>query len=110
MNDIKVPGRIDLDRRRFFGAAALGIVAAEFGLTGSAQAQGAKPAEQIPFARPGTNKSFPPLKRIDAGPLSIGYAEVGPATVPWWFFCTVGLTTFTVSSMWRRCWPRPNSG
>jgi predicted dienelactone hydrolase len=33
-------------------------------------------------SRLGTNKSFAPLKQIDAGVLNVGYAEVGPATGP----------------------------
>jgi pimeloyl-ACP methyl ester carboxylesterase len=82
MNDIKVRDRVDLDRRSFLGAAVLGIVAAELGLTGSAYAQAARPAPQIPFIRPGANKSFPPLKQIDAGLLTVGYAEAGPSDGP----------------------------
>jgi pimeloyl-ACP methyl ester carboxylesterase len=82
MNDIKMRDRVDLDRRSFLGAAVLGIVAAELGLTGSAYAQAARPAPQIPFIRPGANKSFPPLKQIDAGLLTVGYAEAGPSDGP----------------------------
>jgi pimeloyl-ACP methyl ester carboxylesterase len=82
VNDIKVRDRVDLGRRSFFGAAALGIVAAELGLSGFARAQAAKPVPQIPFTKPGVNKSFPPLKQIDAGPLSVGYAETGPSNGP----------------------------
>jgi len=74
---------IDYHRRRFFGTAAMGIAAAQFGMTGSADAQSstAKPAE-VPAIKPGTNTSFPPLKQLDAGLLSVGYAEAGPANGP----------------------------
>jgi pimeloyl-ACP methyl ester carboxylesterase len=79
----KTSGEINLQRRRFFGAAAMGIAAAELILSGSAQAQPgkAKPAE-LPKIKPGTNTSFGPLKQIDAGLLNVGYAEAGPADGP----------------------------
>src|SRR6185295_3349269 len=32
--------------------------------------------------KPGTNKSFAPLKQVDAGVLNVAYAEAGPATGP----------------------------
>jgi pimeloyl-ACP methyl ester carboxylesterase len=40
-----------------------------------------KPAD-VPAVKPGTNTSFAPLKQIDAGVLSVGYAEAGPANGP----------------------------
>jgi pimeloyl-ACP methyl ester carboxylesterase len=66
---------IDHDRRRLLGAAVLSVAAAEFGTIGSANAQPAK----ISPIKPGTNTSFKSLKQIDAGLLSVGYAEAGPA-------------------------------
>jgi pimeloyl-ACP methyl ester carboxylesterase len=71
---------INHDRRRFLGTAALTIAAAELLMTGSADAQSgkAKPAD-APTTKPGTNTSFGPLKQIDAGLLSVGYSEAGPA-------------------------------
>jgi pimeloyl-ACP methyl ester carboxylesterase len=74
---------IDYRRRRFFGTAAMGIAAAQFGMTGSANAQSstAKPTE-VPAIKPGTNTSFPPLKQLEAGLLNVGYAEAGPANGP----------------------------
>jgi pimeloyl-ACP methyl ester carboxylesterase len=80
MNGIKTSARFDLDRRRFLGAAALAIAAAELGSLGLAHAQAVKP--QLPPIRPGTNTSFAPLKQIDAGVLNVGYAEAGPANGP----------------------------
>jgi len=75
--------QIELDRRRFFGAAALTLAAAQFAVPGSAGAQssGAKPAGASAI-KPGTNTSFGPLKQINAGVLNVGYAEAGPADGP----------------------------
>jgi pimeloyl-ACP methyl ester carboxylesterase len=70
---------INHDRRRFFSTAAMAIAAAQFGMIGSVEAQSAKHAAAI---KPGTNKSFGPLKQIDAGVLNVGYAEAGPADGP----------------------------
>ena len=74
---------INHDRRRFFSTVAMTIAAAQFGMIGSAAAQSskAKPAT-VPTIKPGTNKSFGPLKQIDAGVLKIGYAEAGPSGGP----------------------------
>jgi pimeloyl-ACP methyl ester carboxylesterase len=66
----------DQDRRRFMGAAALAIAAAELRLTEIASAQTNSPSLQ-PNER-GAHTSFEPLKQIDAGVLNIGYAEAGP--------------------------------
>src|ERR1700678_289522 len=68
------------NRRRFLGAAAVSIAAAQLGVFGSnnAQAGMAKPADADTM-KPDTNASFAPLKQIDAGLLNIGYAEAGPA-------------------------------
>jgi pimeloyl-ACP methyl ester carboxylesterase len=54
---------INRDRRRFLGAAAVSIAAAE--LSGSAAGQS-------------TNKPFATIRQIDAGLLNVGYAEAGP--------------------------------
>ncbi len=61
---------INRRRRSFLGAAAMTIAAAK--LTGSATAQPGKTDDA----------AFAPLKQIDAGVLSIGYAEAGPAGGP----------------------------
>jgi pimeloyl-ACP methyl ester carboxylesterase len=53
---------------------------AQLVLSGSANAQAAKPkTAELPRIKPGTHTSFAPLKQIDAGVLSVGYAEAGPA-------------------------------
>jgi pimeloyl-ACP methyl ester carboxylesterase len=71
---------IDHTRRRLFGATAMTIAAAQLGMIGLANAQPGK--SKLPAIKPGTNKSFAPLKQIDAGVLSVGYAEAGPAAGP----------------------------
>src|SRR5919106_529452 len=73
-----MPEEIDLHRRRFFGAAATAIAAAQFGTIDSAAAQ----SSAAPVINPGTSTSFAPLKQIEAGVLSVGYAEAGPADGP----------------------------
>jgi pimeloyl-ACP methyl ester carboxylesterase len=74
---------INLDRRRFFGAAAMSIAAAPLVLNHPAYAQSgtAKPAD-VSTIKPDTNTSFGALKQIDAGVLNVGYAEAGPADGP----------------------------
>jgi pimeloyl-ACP methyl ester carboxylesterase len=76
MNKTDISERIDQNRRRLIGAAALALAAAELGLTGAASAQN-KSSDLAPI-KPGTNTSFGPLKQIDAGVLNVGYAEAGP--------------------------------
>jgi pimeloyl-ACP methyl ester carboxylesterase len=74
------PEEIDRERRRIFGTAAMTIAAVQLGSIGTADAQSTmtKPPS-VPAIKPGTNTSFAPLKRIDAGVLNVGYAEAGPA-------------------------------
>jgi pimeloyl-ACP methyl ester carboxylesterase len=72
---------INESRRRFLGVAAGTFAATQFGLIGSAHAQGARTAT-LPATRPGSNTSFGPLKQIDAGLLNVSYAEAGPADGP----------------------------
>ncbi len=72
--------KIDQDRRRFLGSAAMALAAAQLGVLGIPGAQGSttKPASKVP----GSNTSFGALKQIDAGLLNVGYAEAGPAGAP----------------------------
>jgi pimeloyl-ACP methyl ester carboxylesterase len=65
-------------RRNFVGATVLAIAAAELAIARPASAQ---PGRAKPI-KPGTNKSFASLKQIDAGVLSVAYAEAGPTTGP----------------------------
>ena len=76
----KINEEIDGHRRRFFGAAAVAIAVARFGMIGSTRAE-TKPTA-LPAIKPGTNTSFGSLKQIDAGLLNVGYAEAGPADGP----------------------------
>ena len=68
---------INEPRRKLLGATALGFVAAQLGAAAPALAQNNAP-------RRGTTStgSFGPLKRVNAGVLSIAYAEAGPADGP----------------------------
>jgi pimeloyl-ACP methyl ester carboxylesterase len=74
--------KINHDRRRFFGTAAMTIAAAQFALSGSAGAQAGKARAELPRIKRGSNTTFGPLKQIDAGLLNVGYAEAGPADGP----------------------------
>ena len=71
---------IDHHRRNFCGAAALTMAVAQLGMIGAADAQPSK--TKLPAVKPGTHTSFASLKQIDAGLLSVGYAEAGPANGP----------------------------
>src|ERR671920_409337 len=76
----KLRDEIDPGRRRFFGAVAMAVPAAQLGMIGLAVAQ---PVEANTSAiKPQTNTSLGPLKQIDAGVLNIGYAEAGPSNGP----------------------------
>ena len=74
---------IDRGRRRFFGTAATTLAAAQFAMSGSADAQPGKSKQvELRKTKPGTHTSFAPLKQIDAGALNVGCAEAGPADGP----------------------------
>ena len=77
MDRISTSERLNHDRRRFFGAAALTAAAGELGLLTPAVAQPAKKIIKL-----GTNVSFEPLKHINAGVLNVAYVEAGPADGP----------------------------
>src|ERR1700751_4084622 len=80
MTTVPMWEKIDQQRRRLFGAAAMTVAAAQFGVIGSANSQPGK--AKLPVIKPGTHTSFGPLKQIDAGALNVGYAEAGPADGP----------------------------
>ena len=73
---------IDRGRRRFFGAAAMTIAAAQLPASGPALAQASANPVRLAAMKPGTDTSFAPVKQIEAGPLSVSYAEAGPADGP----------------------------
>ena len=62
---------INDERRSFFGAAAMALAAAPFGM--SASAADKNPPKQSP------NATFSSVKQIDAGLLNVGYVEAGPS-------------------------------
>ena len=79
MDKIKTSQDVDRHRRRFLGATAVTLAAAQFGMAGPANAQAIKAsAKALPEIKPGAHTSFGPLKQIDAGVLNVGYAEAGP--------------------------------
>ena len=83
-------GDLNLDRRGFFGTAAMTLIAAELGMfkpasaqTGSAVAaasvgDGGNQTMNLTPASP-KNTTFASMKQVNAGVLNIGYAEAGPA-------------------------------
>jgi pimeloyl-ACP methyl ester carboxylesterase len=74
---------INHDRRRLFGAAAMTLATAQFGVFGAAVAKTtAADPRIVPASEPGSDASFGPLKQIDAGTLNVGYAEAGPPAGP----------------------------
>src|SRR5271165_4327288 len=83
MDRLNTSKEIDRHRRQFFRSAALTIAAAQLGMVGPAKAQAPETkVAQLSTIKPGMNTSFGVLKQIDAGVLSIGYAEAGPANGP----------------------------
>ena len=73
--------RIDLDRRRFMGAAALTVAAAELAI-GSRRAESAQAPPPTGARRREGNTSLGPIRQIDAGLLNMGYAEAGLRSGP----------------------------
>src|SRR5215210_7284949 len=69
---------ITYDRRRFVGAAAMALAAAQLGPLAGAQSGAARLVSRS-TDRPGSTTSLGPLKQIDAGLLNVGYAEAGPS-------------------------------
>ena len=66
------------NRRRFLGSAAMSIAAAKFVATNTAYVQsGRTKASSESAIKPPANPLFGYLKQIDAGLLTVGYAESG---------------------------------
>jgi pimeloyl-ACP methyl ester carboxylesterase len=72
--------KINQERRRFFGTAAMAVAAAPLGMINPVTAQ--RMEAKTSAAKPRTDSSFGPLKQIDAGLLRVGYAEAGPENGP----------------------------
>ena len=68
---------INAPRRKLLGATALAFVAAQLGAAAPAFAQNNAPRRETT-----STDSFGALKRVNAGVLSIAYAEAGPADGP----------------------------
>ncbi|MBA1144435.1 alpha/beta fold hydrolase [Mesorhizobium neociceri] len=75
MDTDKTPATVDFRRRHLIGATAMTLAAAELGLIASAKAAA---ATTDPVKAANMSNSFPPLKQVDAGALSVSYAEMGP--------------------------------
>jgi pimeloyl-ACP methyl ester carboxylesterase len=74
---------VNPERRRFFGAAALTLAATQLDVSALAEAQsGTAQAPKPSPVKGGTNGSFASLKQVNAGLLSVGYVEAGPADGP----------------------------
>jgi pimeloyl-ACP methyl ester carboxylesterase len=80
MSASEVFEKINNQRRRFFGTAAMTLAAARLGMTTLAapKPSNAKPANASK-TKPDTVTSFGPVKQIDAGLLNVGYVEAGLA-------------------------------
>ncbi|MGY0557316.1 MULTISPECIES: alpha/beta fold hydrolase [unclassified Lysobacter] len=74
--------KFNFDRRNFLGVASSAVIAAQLGMIGVAHAQlgSTKPGQAKSTS--GSNASFKVIKQIDAGPLNVGYVELGPAGGP----------------------------
>jgi pimeloyl-ACP methyl ester carboxylesterase len=83
MRSAKLFDSVDHERRHFLSTAAVTLAAAQFGVVGAARAESEPPKHRdLAAVTPGAHKSFVSLKQIEAGPLTIGYAEAGPANGP----------------------------
>jgi pimeloyl-ACP methyl ester carboxylesterase len=69
-----------VDRRRFLGGAAMAFVATQLGMLGPADAPPAEAAGAV--RQPERSNPFGPVRQVDAGDLSVGYVEAGPADGP----------------------------
>jgi pimeloyl-ACP methyl ester carboxylesterase len=71
------------DRRRLLGAAMLTAGVAEIAFATPMIARAAEQPQPRPRpGKPAGRIAFGPVKQIDAGPLSVGYVETGPANGP----------------------------
>ncbi|TJX03356.1 MAG: alpha/beta hydrolase, partial [Mesorhizobium sp.] len=75
-----MPEIVDHHRRRLFGMAAAAVALAQLGAVRTSTAQGGTQTTEA--GGKGSRNSFASLKQIEAGLLSVGYAEDGPADGP----------------------------
>jgi pimeloyl-ACP methyl ester carboxylesterase len=71
-----------LDRRHFFGNAALTVAATQLAMLGPAKASAGATATKVSAFGAGAHTTFGPRKHVNAGLLNVGYADVGPANGP----------------------------
>jgi pimeloyl-ACP methyl ester carboxylesterase len=68
-----------IPRRQLVTTATLGLAAGTIAQLASAHGQPSdQPSRTIPEVAPGSHTTFGSLKQIDAGELSVGYADLGP--------------------------------
>jgi pimeloyl-ACP methyl ester carboxylesterase len=79
MDEIKTIKLIDHSRRRFIGTAAMTIASFAISTKASAGATSGETNKAMRSMTSATQNSFGALKQINAGVLSIGFAELGPA-------------------------------
>jgi pimeloyl-ACP methyl ester carboxylesterase len=77
MSDASTP-----HRRQFLGTIAMTVAALELRMIDSVHGQSDTPNTTSATSTTGTNTTFASMKQIDAGVLSVGYAEAGPADGP----------------------------
>jgi pimeloyl-ACP methyl ester carboxylesterase len=83
MTTINLRNRTNCNRRSFLRTGAMSLAGAQLGATAFAEAPTAKGTlAPRPNANPQKIASFDSLKQIDAGVLSISYAEVGQSNRP----------------------------
>jgi hypothetical protein len=83
MDTIEKSEEINQHRRSFLGSSVATVAAAQLLLNDSVEAQPSKTRlAGMRAIKPGTNTLFASLKQIDAGLLSVGYAEAGPSDGP----------------------------
>jgi len=80
MNKPAPPRSIDLRRRHLIGAAATTAAAFELGINMAAGAASDRAAPAV--ALPTGTARFGELRQVDAGVLSVGFADLGPADGP----------------------------
>jgi pimeloyl-ACP methyl ester carboxylesterase len=78
-----MPHGVNTDRRSFLGAATIAFAATQIDLTTSADARSDSPADgNSPSASSEQVAAFGALKQVEAGVLSVRYAEAGPTGGP----------------------------
>src|SRR5579872_2559825 len=80
MDQFEHDDAVNQQRRALLGIAAATVAVAQLGTIAPADAQ--PKSKSLPSIEPGSNTSFAALKQIEAGLLSVGYAEAGPADGP----------------------------